>query len=290
MNDKLYFYPKILSLLLSRKFIPSRMIKDDYNLLAPFYDENFSNHIGLHSQELVRRMNIRNGASVLDLACGTGVITAELNKYIGQNGRLVAVDYSGGMIKVAKKKIGGNIEFIEGDIIKIIDTFQNDYYDYVTCGWAICYLSPQKILRKIRRILKQEGKVGIIENKRNTLIPLREAALKVMKRFPRHIQYLTMLPFCLPKDQKDFGKLFERSGLKPIDVWEGEVKFNFKSGIDVLNWSLRTGTGAGFNKVMDPNIRKECDEAFIEIIEKDYMTATGINISRAYVAGIARKT
>lgn len=290
MNDKLYFYPKILSLLLSRRFIPSRIIKDDYNLLAPFYDDNFSNHIGLHSQELVRRMNIRNGAAVLDLACGTGVITAELNKYIGHNGRLVAVDFSGGMIEIAKKKIGGNIEFIEGDILEKIDAFQNDSFDYVTCGWAICYLSPQKILRKIRRILKREGKVGIIENKVNTLIPLRETALKVMKRFPRHIQYLMMLPFCLPKDCKDFGRLFKKSELKPIDLWEGEVKFNFKNGVEVLDWSLRTGTGAGFNKIMDPNIRKECDQAFIEIIEKDYKTAAGINISRTYVAGIASKT
>lgn len=290
MKNKFHFYLKIISLLLSRKLISSKTIKDDYNLLSPVYDENFSNRIVSHSQELVKRMNIRNGTSALDLACGTGVITAELKKYIGRNGRLVAIDFSEGMIEVAKKRVCENVEFIEGDVLNKVDAFQNNLFDCITCGWAICYLSPRKILRKMRRILKQSGRVGIIENRSNTLMPLRETALKVMKRFPKHIQYLTMLPFCLPKDCKDLEGLFEKSGLKPIDVWEGEVKFNFKSGIDALNWSLRTGTGAGFNKVMDPNIRKECDEAFIEIIEKDYMTATGINISRKYVAGIAEKT
>jgi hypothetical protein len=41
---------------------------------------------------------------------------------------------------------------------------------------------------------------------------------------------------------------------------------------------------------MDPRVKDKCDNAFIEIIERDYKTTEGINISHKYVAGIAEKT
>jgi len=58
----------------------------------------------------------------------------------------------------ARKKVGKNAEFIQGDLLEAMDAFQSDFFDCVTCGWAICYLSPQKVLKKIKRILKKNGK------------------------------------------------------------------------------------------------------------------------------------
>lgn len=274
---------------LSKRLVPAVIIRDDYNSLACSYDQYFSNFIKPHSQDLVKRLDINRSAMALDLACGTGTITSELRKYINPENKIVAVDSSGGMIKKAKEKIKENIEFICGDMFEILDKFQENSFDYITCGWAIGYSYPLKLLKKIERILKPNGKIGIIENRRHTLIPLRETGIKVMQRYPQYIRYVIDLSLRLPKDKGHLEKIYIKADLKPLEIWEGEIKFNFKDGAEVLNWALHTGASAGFDRIMDPEVRKKCDDAFIEIIEKDYKTNHGINISHIYVAGIAQK-
>ena len=265
-------------------------IKEDYNSLASTYDEYFSNITRPHSQELVRRLNINSSATVLDLACGTGTITAELRKYICPKGKIIAVDSSEEMINKAKEKIDGeSIEFICGDMLEILGEFQDNSFDCVTCGWAIGYASPLELLKKIKRVLKQNGKIGIIENRKDTLSPLRETGIKVMQRYPQHILYVMDLTLHLPRDERHLERLYKKAGLKSLEVWEGEAKFSFKDGREVLNWVLHTGASAGFDRMMDPKVKNKCDNAFIEIIERDYKTKEGINISHKYVAGIAER-
>ena len=270
--------------------MPAEIIKEDYNSLASTYDEYFSNFTRPHSQELVKKLNISNEVTVLDLACGTGTITAELRKYICPKGKIIAVDSSEQMINKAKDKIDEkNVEFTCGDMLEILDRFQENSFDCITCGWAIGYASPLKLLKKIKRVLKQNGKIGIIENRKDTLAPIRETGIKVMQRYPQYIRYVMDLTLRLPRDKGHLERLYKKAGLKSLEVWEGEVKFNLKDGREVLNWVLHTGASAGFDRMMDPKVKDKCDNAFIEIMERDYKTKDGINISHKYVAGIAEK-
>lgn len=292
MIKALHFYLKFSWFLLSRKIVPFSLIKEDYNLLAPTYDEYFSKFVEPYSKELVRRLGIQNdNVAALDLACGTGVITLELSKCIGPQGKIVAIDLSEKMLEKAQEKTGqkGDIEFILGDMKETIANLPSDYFDYVTSGWAIGYSEPLKLLKMIKRILKPYGKLGIIENRNNTLQPIRETALKVAQRHPQHMCYIMDLPLRLPKDKAHLNKVFLKAGLKPVDIWEGEIKFNFSDGREVLNWVLHTGASAGFDRIMDPSARSECDRAFIEIMEKDHKKKGGIEISHRFVAGIAEK-
>lgn len=287
----LNFYLKILYLLLIKKIMPQDVIVKDYNSLSAGYDEYFSNYVIPHSREMVKRLSVISGASSLDLACGTGTITAELAKYTGEKGKITAVDISSGMIEKAKAKIGNNrnVEFICEDMFKALENVKNDSIDFVTCGWAVGYSNPPKLLKYIRRILKQNGKVGIIENRQDTLMPLRHTGIEVMKLYPNYIRYLMTLPLRLPKDKEHLRKLYANAGFLPLDLWEGEVEFNFKDGREALNWALHTGASAGFDKVMDASIKNECDEAFARIIERDYKKDGVIKISHKFVAGIAQK-
>ncbi len=289
MSNVIYFYFKILRLLASKKFMPVDVINSDYNSLAPTYDQYFSILTRPHSQEMIRRLGVRNGANALDLACGTGVITEELQKYIGQKGKITAVDMSKGMIEKAKEKVKSGVEFIQGDMLTALGSLESNSFDYVTCGWAIGYSNPLELLKRVKAVLKNGGKIGIIENRQDTLGPLRKTGIEVMKRYPAYIEYLIDLPFRLPKSKEKLADLYRRAGLKTIEVWDGEVGFNFKSGSEVLNWALHTGASAGFDRVMDPKIRDKCDATFIEIIEKDYKKEEGITISHRYVAGIGQK-
>lgn len=272
--------------------VPFNLIKEDYNLLAPTYDEYFSRFVEPSSKELVKKLDIPNNyVTALDLACGTGTIASELTNYIKSNGKITLVDSSERMLERAKEKIGQgkNVEFLLGDMQKLLDKFPNNNFDYVTCGWTIGYSNPLKTLKKVKNILKSNAKVAIIENRRDTLLPIRKTGLKVARKYAKHIQYLMALPLRLPKDKNHLRKMFIKSNLKPIDIWEGEIKFHFNNGQEVLNWALHTGASAGFDRIMDQSIKDKADEAFIDFIEKDYKNVDGINISHNFVAGIAKK-
>ena len=68
----------------------------------------------------VERLALRRGATVLDFGCGTGLSFDLLERAVGGDGRIIAVDVSPDMLAMAREKIAGrgwkNIETIEANV------------------------------------------------------------------------------------------------------------------------------------------------------------------------------
>ena len=108
---------------------------DDRNFfdkLAPTWDDNEVLSTPEKVNKILDMLCINPGETVLDLGTGTGVLLPFIAKRVGENGKIVAVDYSEGMLKQAKNKFSSlrpeplflNIDFenenIEGEYDKII--------------------------------------------------------------------------------------------------------------------------------------------------------------------------
>jgi len=113
--------------------------------------------------------------------------------------------------------------------------------------------------------------------------------MKVMMRYPQHIRRMMDLTLRLPRDKDHLSLWFRKAGLKVKEIWDGQIEFCFKNGVDVLNWVLHTGASAGFDRVMDPDAKYVCDLAFIQIMEKDYRRDGQIKTAHRFVAGVAQK-
>ena len=105
------------------------------------YDEKRFDYFRIMQNILLRKMEIKENNSYLDLGCGTGWALMQIFEQTNGNGIFKGIDISKGMIDKAKKKVAGNnkIEFIEGDSEKLI--FQNRYFDRVLCTKFISSLS-----------------------------------------------------------------------------------------------------------------------------------------------------
>jgi len=229
---------------------------------------------------------LKEGDNVLDLGCGNGryfeFFKSKKTKYIG-------LDNSEKLIEIAKKKYGDN-NFITADALNL--PFTDNSFDKVY-SLAILHHFPSKELRnqfltQIKRVLKPGGRIGIIENRQDSLSLLREAGIWVMQQYPRYIRYIMILPFRLPKNKDALERLFHQAGLKALESWEGEVEFHFKNGSEVLEWSLHTGASAGFDRIMDPAIRDKCDACFIEFLDKN-RKEKDVMVTHRFTAGIAQK-
>ena len=81
-----------------------------WNEVAPYYHKRWAkNEIGPFNvtNELIKSAKIKSGQKVLDLACGTGLVTKKILNRVGKNGEVYGIDSSNSALKIAKKWIGG---------------------------------------------------------------------------------------------------------------------------------------------------------------------------------------
>jgi demethylmenaquinone methyltransferase/2-methoxy-6-polyprenyl-1,4-benzoquinol methylase len=108
-----------------------------------------------------RETKLSVGGSALDVACGSGRLTAELTRRVGPKGRVVGLDFSAGMLEVARRDYP-NLEFIEGDALKL--PFDDASFDASTIAFGLRNLAdPVRGLSEMRRVVKPGGRAVVLE-------------------------------------------------------------------------------------------------------------------------------
>jgi|SRR6185437_14143652 len=112
---------------------------------------------------LVDAAHLTTGDRVLDVACGTGVVTRAAAIRVGPAGRVVGVDLNSGMIAVARSlpaPVGAPIEWIERSALDLrLDTAS---YDAVLCQQGLQFF-PDKpaALSEMYRVLDRGGRLAL---------------------------------------------------------------------------------------------------------------------------------
>ena len=196
-----------------------------WNEVAPFYHKRWAkNEVGPFAvtKKLLELSKIKNGDDVLDLACGTGLVTKKLIRKVGRNGQVYAIDSSESAIKIAKKWTGTskNLHFVRADAEKV--QFKTKF-DAITCQYALFFFpDEQKVLKNMKNVLKKNGKITLaVHGKYN--VPYFDSILEPIKK---------MIPDYLPKypemdrfGTKDtFSAAIKKAGFSKIVV----KKFVFK--------------------------------------------------------------
>jgi demethylmenaquinone methyltransferase/2-methoxy-6-polyprenyl-1,4-benzoquinol methylase len=108
-----------------------------------------------------RATGLTPGGSALDVACGSGKLTAELARLAGQRGKVVGLDFSPQMLEVARRDHPG-IEFLEGDALNL--PFENATFDALTIAFGLRNLAdPVRGLREMKRVVKPGGRSVVLE-------------------------------------------------------------------------------------------------------------------------------
>jgi demethylmenaquinone methyltransferase/2-methoxy-6-polyprenyl-1,4-benzoquinol methylase len=100
-----------------------------------------------------RETGLRQGESALDVACGSGKLTAELARLAGDRGHVVGLDFSPEMLAVARREHAG-IEFVEGDALQL--PFAGVAFDAATIAFGLRNLAdPIRGLREMVRVARR---------------------------------------------------------------------------------------------------------------------------------------
>jgi len=107
---------------------------------------------------------LQAGEQVLDAGCGTGLLLEQMAQSVGDNGRVVGVDYSADMLEVAGHRCDhlSNVELLQGNVEQL--EFESESFDVVSCIQTLLYVKQVDVaLAGIHRLLKPHGRVGILE-------------------------------------------------------------------------------------------------------------------------------
>src|SRR5258705_6271268 len=108
--------------------------------------------------DLVQRLPEGPPGNVLEIACGTGIVTRRLRERLSPSLRLVATDLSKTMLDYARAKLDArrDIEWREADALKL--PFEDGSFGAVVCGFGIMFAPDrQAALREARRVLIESG-------------------------------------------------------------------------------------------------------------------------------------
>lgn len=145
------------------------------DMLAPIYDR-YCPLIGLGKafrNKTLYHAGLKPGEHVLDVGCGTGVLTRLAYLAVGKTGRAVGIDPAAMMIEVAKKNAiaeGSNAEF-ELAVIEDLP-FEDNRFDCVLSSAMLHHLPPDVKVRglsEVRRVLKPGGRFIMVDVDRPTV-------------------------------------------------------------------------------------------------------------------------
>ena len=178
-----------------------------WNEVAPRYHKRWasiSQGPFASTSKLVQLLDIKKGDKVLDLACGTGVVTKKIKQKVGSLGYVVGGDTSVTAIKIAKKWNGhqSNLGFVNIDA----ENFNfSKPFDIITCQYALFFFpNAQKALKNIKKNLKKTGKIGITVHGAAKKVPFFSSILDAVTE---------LIPDYFPPGSPDLDRFGTKSSL-----------------------------------------------------------------------------
>ena len=157
-------------------------------------------------REIVAGLGIEPGSTVLDVGTGTGVLVPLLLEATDGKGQIVALDFSGEMLRRAQAK-GHPVAYVQGDAQRLP-------FPAGTFGWVICnavfphFPDKQRALGEISRVLRKGGRLVICHT----------ASRQAINKF-HHSAGGIVAHDTIP-DEKVMRQLLREAGLGEVRVWD----------------------------------------------------------------------
>jgi SAM-dependent methyltransferase len=110
------------------------------------------------AEDLAERLPAKPPGDVLELACGTGIVTRRLRARLDPAVRLVASDLSKAMLDFARSKFVDlkGIEWREADAANL--PFGDGEFGTVVCGFGVMFVPDKRaVMREAHRVLRKGG-------------------------------------------------------------------------------------------------------------------------------------
>ena len=150
--------------------VPAR-VRAEYNRIAPLFSFGsaliFPHRSRLIARQVVPRLGLKGGETVLDVGCGAGHNFPHLLSAIGPNGRLIGVDLAENLLAKARRRAmrqgWHNVTLTLADAGEMA-FLRPHSIDVVFCSLSFTILPDRRLaLEAIRQVLKPGGRFAVVD-------------------------------------------------------------------------------------------------------------------------------
>ncbi len=148
-----------------------RVQRYGWDKASAYYETFWQKQLQPAQDKLMQLANIQAGEKVIDIACGTGLVTFRATQKVGENGFVLGTDISDKMVELATavsaEKKFGNVKIQRMDAEEL--TVEDEMYDVALCALGLMYIPDSlKSLKEMARVLKPGGRaVAAVWGKRD---------------------------------------------------------------------------------------------------------------------------
>lgn len=186
--------------------------------------ENYDRYLGPvlfepYAKDLVERVNVPEDGWLLEVACGTGIVTRQLRDRLSPSVRIVATDLNEAMINFAAQKFrpDENIEWKPADALDL--PFDDESFDAVVCQFGLMFFpDKQRGVSEAFRVLKPDGQYTFSVWDAIEHVDLAKATETVIKQFfPENPPDFYDIPFSF-HEQDRLRSVLTTAGFREIAI------------------------------------------------------------------------
>lgn len=230
------------------------------------------------AKEFLTRVRLNAGDRVLDVACGTGIVSRLAAPIVGSSGRVVGADFNAGMLDVARKMQpahGATIEWQQADAGAL--PLGSGEFDVVLCQQGMQFF-PDKLgaLKEMNRVLSQGGRAALSVWRSTEHSPFNKAQTAVLiKHLGPDVESMSVAPFSLG-EKEELRSLMHAAGFKDVKVEELTIMRKMQPPEISIPEALNSIPLGARIAALDANSRSaivgEMTEALAEFVTPDGMS------------------
>ena len=188
-------------------------LQEYFDQLAPTWDKELTRERLKRLSNIVEELGIKPGYYVLDIGSGTGVLLPFLIAELGDEGKIVALDFSAEMLGQAKaKNFQPVVGFAQADVLAI--PLADNSVDLAICNSVFPHFDDKvKTLKEIARVLRNNGRLVICHT-------MSRAMINQLHQSIGGIVASDLLP-----DEFQLKELIKQAGLKIAHFEDGPERY-----------------------------------------------------------------
>lgn len=214
-----------------------------YNAASDHYDDPANSFWERFGRRTIERLDLRPGARVLDVCCGSGASAIPAAEAVGPKGIVLGVDLAEELLKLARTKSMqrglNHTEFHTGDMLNL--GLPESGFDAVICVFGIFFVPDmQDAVGKLWRLVSPGGRLAITTWGPRFFEPMSTAFWNSVREV-RPDLYKSFNPWDRVSDPESLRSMLEGAGVAPPEV-------DMECGTHPLLspedwWTMALGTG-----------------------------------------------
>jgi ubiquinone/menaquinone biosynthesis C-methylase UbiE len=264
-------YYFIKNIFLMDPALQRRVQRYGWDKASGYYEAYWQKQLYPAQQKLLQLANIKDGDKIIDIACGTGLVSFPAAKLAGQKGFVLANDISDKMVEtgtsLAKERNLSNISFQRMDAEHL--DVEDDSFNIALCALGLMYFpDPLRAMKEMHRSLKPGGHavVAVWGQRKNC------GWAEVFEIVDRRVASEVCPMFFNLGNERTLQQYMIAGGFKNISAERINTFLKYSSGEEACGAAFLGGPVAlAYSKFSD-DVKKEVYKEYIESIRSFKVT------------------